>query len=210
MRTACSAPPCGDTPTMSARLWSCIGRSSERLFGELRTGNGARAAGALEILGNEAVEDAVHPLLVPPVRLAAHALADVAGQLGVPLRALVEPVDLELEPVEAELEEEVALDLPGGLDADLPPAEVGVHGEPAEARDPAPLVDSLEGHRAGRPPVNLDHQHAARLRLGLGALDLSEQLLARGGPDGGEERRDRLVRDEPEQEVDVVVPRPPD
>src|SRR5215213_8189546 len=50
----------------------------------------------LEILLHEPVEHAVHPLAVPPERLAPNAIADKARALGVRDRALVEAVDLEL------------------------------------------------------------------------------------------------------------------
>ena len=68
-----------------------------------------------EILADEPEQDAVGPLAVAPVRLALHPFADEADPLGVGDRALVEAVDLQLQPVEAELEQEVALELSRGL-----------------------------------------------------------------------------------------------
>ena len=52
-----------------------------------------------------------------------------------PHRPLVEAVDLELEPVEAELLEEVALEEPGRFVRQLPAAEVGIDCEAAELGD---------------------------------------------------------------------------
>ena len=64
-------------------------------------------------------------------------LAHEAGALRMLDRALVEAVDLELEPVVAEVVDEVALEDPGGLVGDPAAAVVGVDGQAAQARDPA-------------------------------------------------------------------------
>ena len=77
---------------------------------------------------------------MPQVRLPPEPLADEAGALGVRDGALVEAVDLELEAVEAELAEQVALEEPRSLVGEPAAAEVGVDREPAEPRDPAALV----------------------------------------------------------------------
>src|SRR6187401_1360132 len=63
-----------------------------------------------ELVGEHAVEDAVDPLLVAPVRLAAGPLAREARSLGVTHRTFVEAVDLHLYSVKAELAEEVTLE----------------------------------------------------------------------------------------------------
>ena len=65
---------------------------------------------AVEVLAHECELDRVLPLTVAQVRLALDALADPARALGVGDRPLVEPVARELEPVVADLEQEVALD----------------------------------------------------------------------------------------------------
>ena len=77
---------------------------------------------------------------MPQVRLPPEPLADEAGALGVRDGALVEGVDLELEPVEAELAEQVALEQPRRLVGEPAAAEVRVDREPAEPRDPVALV----------------------------------------------------------------------
>jgi hypothetical protein len=71
--------------------------------------------GVLEVLGDDGEQHAVDPAVPMPVRLALDALADEAGALGVPERALVEAVDLELQPVEAPLPDELVLEQPGGV-----------------------------------------------------------------------------------------------
>src|SRR5205823_3549257 len=158
----------------------------------------------LEVLGKQPVQHAVDPVVVPPVRLSLHAFADVAGALGVADRAIVEAVDLQLEPVVAELLEEVALELARGLLADPPAAEARMDGEPAEARDPAAAVADLEPERPRRRAVDLDHEDAVLLRLALGAFDRLEQRLAVLRPHCGEEGLDFLVVHELDEEVDVV------
>src|SRR6266516_1754190 len=102
----------------------------------------------VKVLAYEPEEHGVLPLAVPQVRLPLHALADEARALRVAERALVEGVDLELEPVQAEVDEQVPLELPGGVVRDSATAEVRVDGEPAQARDPRPGVRQLEAHRA--------------------------------------------------------------
>src|SRR6185436_20757769 len=65
-----------------------------------------------DVFDDESVQHAVDPLVVAPVRLAAHTLVDEAGALRMPHGPLVEAVDLHLQAVEAELVQEVALELP--------------------------------------------------------------------------------------------------
>ena len=62
-----------------------------------------------EILLDDRVEHAVDPAVVVAIRLSLDALADVAGSLGMADCALVEAVDLQLEPVEAALADQVVL-----------------------------------------------------------------------------------------------------
>ena len=64
----------------------------------------------VQVFANQPEENSVDPLPVAQVRLPLHAFANEAGALRVLDRALVEPVDLELEPVEVEVEQEMALE----------------------------------------------------------------------------------------------------
>src|SRR5262249_48694530 len=116
----------------------------------------------LEILADEAEENGVHPGAVAPVRLALDALAHEAGALGVADRPLVEPVALELEPVEAELEDQVPLQGTRRPVGEAAAAERGVDREPAEARDAVARARELEADRPGAlpaaPVLDLDHE----------------------------------------------------
>src|SRR5919197_1480043 len=120
-----------------------------------------------EILADDAVDHTVDPLVVAPVRLAAHSFANEPGPLGVALRALVEAVDLELQPVVAEVVDQVPLEEARRLVGEAPAAEVGMHRERAEVGDPASAVRDLEAHQARALPVELDHEAAELLRLPL-------------------------------------------
>src|SRR5439155_22464778 len=79
-----------------------------------------------EVLPDDPVQDSVGPAAVPAVGLPPHALADEARSLGVPNGALVEAVDLELQSMEAELEEQVALEEPRRLVREPLPPELRV------------------------------------------------------------------------------------
>ena len=57
-----------------------------------------------------------------------------------PLGTLVEAVDLELEPVQAALEDQVSLQQAGGLVGEPAAAEARVDGEAADVGDPAAAV----------------------------------------------------------------------
>src|SRR5207248_932683 len=70
-----------------------------------------RETSVVDVFENQAVNHAVDPLAVAVVRLAAYTFLDPARPFGVAHRALVEAVDLELQPVVAEVEE-VALEGP--------------------------------------------------------------------------------------------------
>ena len=108
----------------------------------------------------ERVEDAVHPAVAAAVRLPLDALADPAGALRVPLRPLVEAVDLELDPVEAELADQVALQQAGGVVGEPAAAEARMHGDAAGVGDPAAAVLALPRHRAGALAAVLDDRAA--------------------------------------------------
>src|SRR2546429_1523503 len=114
----------------------------------------------LEILAHQAVDHTVDPFVVAPVRLAAHAFAKEARTLGMLLRALVEAVDLELEPVEAEVEEQVALKELRRFIRQPAAAEVGVHRERAEVRNPAAAGGGPQPPPARRPPPAPHYQTA--------------------------------------------------
>ena len=88
------------------------------------------------------------------------------------LRALVEAVDLELQAVEAEVEDQVALEEPRGLVGHAAAAEVGcTASEPRFAIRLRRLATSKPISPAGCA-VDLDHEATVLLRLGLRALDL--------------------------------------
>src|SRR3954471_16254239 len=110
------------------------------------------ARSRLEVFPKQRKENSVLPLAVPLVRLPLHALAHEADALAVPDRAVVEAVAGELEAVEAELDEEVALKPPRRLVGDATPPVARVHGEAADARDPVRLADRLERQRPRAPP----------------------------------------------------------
>ena len=161
--------------------------------------------GRLEVLLDEAEQHAVDPLAVPPVRLAADALAHPPRPLGVAQRALVEAVDLHLDPVEAELAKQVALERPRRVDADAPPAEAGAIASPPTEAIRERAVHALPRHgsgRARRPP----RRRARRTPPARAPSARSPRaiLLRRRRAHRGEERRDVLVRDEPDEERDVV------
>src|ERR687897_644824 len=164
----------------------------------------------LQIFPDEAEKHAVDPLVVAPVRLALHALANEARSLGVRERALVEAVDLELEAVEPELEDQVPLQEPCGVVGDAPAAEVRVDGDAAELRDPATSILLREAHHARALAVDLDHEPPVLVGLALRALDLFEDLLPCRRATGREERVDVVVRRQLDEEVDVVGPGTPD
>src|SRR5581483_10345770 len=131
-----------------------------------------------QILREQRVEDRVDPLAFPEIGAPLPPLPHVADPVGVGAGALVEGVDLELEPVEAELVEQEALELPRRVVRDPPAAEARVDGEALDPRDPVPLVRDVKAERARRLAVDLDHEAAERLRLGERPLDLLDDLPA--------------------------------
>src|SRR6266511_1636835 len=172
------------------------------------SGTYSTKASGLEIFRDQAVHHAVHPLAVALVGLAADALPNEPGPLGVAQGSLVEAVDLELEPVVAQVEEEVALEEARRPVREPPAAEVGVDRQRAEVRDPAATVGDLEAHRAGAPPfallLHLDQEAPELLRLRLRAVDLLQEPLSVARPDHGEEGLDLLVAHQLDQEVEVA------
>ena len=147
--------------------------------------------------------------LVAPVRLAAHALAHEAGALGVAHRALVEAVDLELEAVEAEVEDQVALEEPRRVVGEPAAPEVRVDRERRRGRR-----SGCAGSRArSRIVPRARRRPRSRRRRTPPARPRERSISARSpsrsrGPDRGEERLDLLVGHELDEEVDVVAAGP--
>src|SRR4051794_22085072 len=73
----------------------------------------------------------VHPFAVSQVRAPLHALAHVADTFGVCDRALVEAVDLQLDAVEIEVAQDVALERPRERVTEAATAKARVDGEAA-------------------------------------------------------------------------------
>ena len=65
------------------------------------------------------------------MRLTLDPFVDEAGPFGMALRALVESVDLVLEPVKAALPDQAVLQEPGGVVGETAAAEVGMNRDPA-------------------------------------------------------------------------------
>ena len=117
------------------------------------------------------------------------------------LRTLVEAVDLELDPVEATLADQLVLQETCGVVGQPAAAEVGMDRDPARVRDPAADVRPLPEHRARSVPVQLDDEQPALLRVALELLGDSFRLIPAAG---GQERADGLVGVEAGEEVEVV------
>jgi DNA-binding transcriptional ArsR family regulator len=84
-----------------------------------------RLSRRVEVLLDDRVEHPVDPAVPLTVRLSLDALANVARSLCVALGALVEAVDLELEPVEAALADQVVLQEPRASSASRRPRKSG-------------------------------------------------------------------------------------
>jgi hypothetical protein len=112
--------------------------------------------------------------------------------------------------VEAELSEEVPLEESRGFVSCPRTTEARMDREPAEIGDAAAGVCALEAHRPGTLAVDLDDEDSEGIRLGDGARDLRMELVVPLRTHRGEERLDVFVRDEPDQEVDVVRSGAPD
>ena len=98
----------------------------------LRSPARARRVSLLEILLQQGEQHSVLPLPVPEVRAPLDAFPHEAGTLGVADRSLVESVAGELETMEAELEDQVALQELRRLGGDPAAAERREDGEAAE------------------------------------------------------------------------------
>ena len=140
------------------------------------------------------------------IRAALTPLEHKAHALGVLHRPLVESIDLELETVETKVVEEMALEETCPLVGHPPTAEVRMDGEPAQVGDPVPTAAAREAHRPRQVAVDLDHEQAVDVRLGLVPLDVGRQRVTVVRPARGEKRLHILVRDEVDEEVEVVGP----
>src|SRR5579859_2429785 len=118
--------------------------------------------------------------------------------------ALVEPVDLQLDAVKAELDEQQPLEPARRLEPDAAPAELGRDREAPRLRDSVALVHAVERDAARKGAVRVDDEPAERVGLTLGVLDLRKNSLARVTRPPAEEGPRVLVRDEAEQEVCVL------
>src|SRR6267378_5126132 len=104
---------------------------------------------ARQLLLQQRKEHGVLPFAVLQVRPSLRALAHVAAGLGMCERTLVEAVDLQLDAVEVEVDEQVALECACALDADPAAAEVGMDGEATRLCDAVALIDAVERDTAG-------------------------------------------------------------
>ena len=105
-----------------------------------------------------------------------------------PERSLVEAVAGQLEAMEAEVEQEVALQQASGFVGDAAAPEVWMHRQHFELRDPVRLADLVVAHRAGAGAVDLDDEAPEAGGLALRALDLDRTAatsLARPPPRNG-------------------------
>src|SRR6185295_12069616 len=127
------------------------------------------------------------PFVVAPVGLSPNSLAHPADPFGMAERALVEGVDLDLQSVEVELADQVALELARSLVADALTPVGGRDREGAHGGDRGASVDALPGR--GSHPLALDREdhHAEVLRLGERASDLDRELFLRRRAKRGEE-----------------------
>ena len=164
----------------------------------------AEASCVRQLFLQQREEHGVLPLAALQVRAPLHALADIAAALGMRERALVEAVDLQLDAMEAEIDEQMPLEEPRRVDADATSAKARVDREAAGLDDSVALVDAVECDAAGGLSVDLDHEPAERVGLALGALDLGDDVLARLARASTEKRPRLLVGDEVEQEVGVA------
>src|SRR6476619_5752959 len=94
-------------------------------------------------------------------------------------RPLVERVDLQLDPVETEIDEHVALERARRLVPDPPAATAGMDREAPDLRDPMTLVLDCEADRSDRLAVLLYDEPAIGGGLPLGACNLRKHVVAR-------------------------------
>lgn len=116
--------------------------------------------------------------------------------------ALVEAVDLDLQPVEAELAEHQALEGARDLVAELAAAKARIDREPAALDDAMTLVHDTVRGAADAFAVRLADEPPERVRLALRALDVGDDLVQRARRPAEELAR-VLAGDELEQELGV-------
>ena len=127
---------------------------------------------------------------------------DRSGRTWRGARALVEAVDLELEPVEAELADQVVLEQAGGVVGDAAAAEGGVDGEAADVDDPAAAVrrsqpiapaGSPSSSITSRPPLAGSRSIARRFRPARSARGRQEGTDGLVGVEARRGTRGRLA-----------------
>ncbi len=166
--------------------------------------------GHLEIISHEREQHAVGPGAVTPVGLSPHTLAQEADALGMPLRPLVEPVDLELETVVAEIPNEMALQHARRLVGHALPAVVRMDCQALEVSDPRTAVLHLEPHHARTSAVHLDDEPAVRRGISLRSFDLGRDRIVVASCPSTEKGLHILVIHELDEELEIVRTRPPD
>ena len=187
-----------------------------RIYAEIAFATPATSLGfaRVKIFFQKSEHDPVHPLAVSEIRLPFDSFADEAHALRVPNGAIVEAVALELKTMEAEVVQQVPLELPRGLVRKPASAEIRVRREASEIRDLAALVPDVESHGARAFPVlslrRFDHEPAGLERLALGTLDLLQQRLtvARPAPDMNGSMSSWFASSS--EEIEIVNRRPAD
>jgi hypothetical protein len=147
---------------------------------------------------------------VPEVGAALNALAHEADALRMPDRTIVEPVGGELEPVVAELQEQVLLEESRRVVRDTTAAKVGMDCEASEPRNSVRLAPLFESHRAGARTVAFDDEPAEPLRLARRPFDLGGDAIPVEGTPGAEERLRLLAVEQVDEPVDVFGGGPAD
>jgi hypothetical protein len=166
--------------------------------------------GHVEIISHEREERAVGPGAVTPVGPSPHALVQKADALGVSLRPFVETVDLELEPVVAEIPNEMALQQSGRVVGHALPTVVRMDCETLEVSNPRTAVLHLEAHYARTSTVHLDHEAPVRSGILSRPFDLGRDRIVVASRAPAEERLHVFVVHELDQEVEIVQTGPPD
>ena len=136
----------------------------------------------VKIFFQKSEHDPVHPLAVSEIRLPFDSFADETHALRVPNGAIVEAVALELKAMEAEVVQQVPLELPRGLVRKPASAEIRMRCEASEIRDLARWFrtsNPMEPARFQSPLRRFDHEPAGLERLALGTLDLLQQRRGR-------------------------------
>jgi phosphoribosylformylglycinamidine synthase len=166
--------------------------------------------GHREIISHEREQRTIGPDAVSPVGLTPDAFVLETDTLRVSLRTLVEAVDLELEPVVAEILKEMALQLARRFVGHALPAVVRMDCETLEMSDPRATVFHLEAHRARTSAVHLDDEAAVRRRIRVGSFDprRNRSLVVHSPP--AEKGLHVVVIHELDEEVDIVGTRPSD